>query len=354
MPKRPAYKHLNRYRDRHGKMRTYYRIKGHPQIELPDPSDPTFPQAYAAVHASFQRQQAPIPDYGTVAWLVDTYRASDEFKALSESTQINSYGRNLDLIRANFGANNWAEVDTPWFYHFRDQNAEARHQTNMCLALFSILGQVAVRYGVRRDNPAWRIKKLKGGREYEPWTPEELQVAYDSDLPPAIRTLVMLCHYTGQRVGDVLRMTRADIKDGLIRVVPDKQRQGKEDALWVPIHTDLAEYIATLPANGLALVARADGKPYTQSGINAIWQRLKKAVGLKSVQLHGLRKNAAIMLAEAGCTDAEIMAILGWTTVSMVRHYTKSVRKKAMARNAARKMGAASGTVVELGTEKSS
>ena len=51
---------------------------------------------------------------------------------------------------------------------------------------------------------------------------------------------------------------------------------------------------------------------------------------------HGLRKSAAMKLAEAGCTDAEIAAITGQTR-QIVKYYTKGVDQKRLAMSAMRK-----------------
>jgi len=51
---------------------------------------------------------------------------------------------------------------------------------------------------------------------------------------------------------------------------------------------------------------------------------------------HGLRKSAAVKLAEAGCTDAEIAAITGQTR-QMVEHYTKGVDQRRLTVEAMRK-----------------
>ena len=47
--------------------------------------------------------------------------------------------------------------------------------------------------------------------------------------------------------------------------------------------------------------------------------------------LHGLRKTAARMLAEAGCSEAEIKAVTGHTTSTMVSYYTRAADKRKQA-----------------------
>ena len=47
--------------------------------------------------------------------------------------------------------------------------------------------------------------------------------------------------------------------------------------------------------------------------------------------LHGLRKTAARMLAEAGCSEDEIKAVTGHTTSTMVSYYTRPADKRKQA-----------------------
>jgi integrase len=60
----------------------------------------------------------------------------------------------------------------------------------------------------------------------------------------------------------------------------------------------------------------------------------------KGYSVHGLRKNAGVALADAGCDVREIMAILGHRTHGMAMHYTKRADQKRRARAGHREMGA--------------
>jgi integrase len=54
----------------------------------------------------------------------------------------------------------------------------------------------------------------------------------------------------------------------------------------------------------------------------------------KQYTAHGLRCNAAIALAEAGCTVHEIMAITGHKTYKLAMHYSQRAGQKKLARQA--------------------
>jgi len=53
-----------------------------------------------------------------------------------------------------------------------------------------------------------------------------------------------------------------------------------------------------------------------------------------SYAIHGLRKNAAVELANAGCSPMEIAAITGHKTLGMVQHYSKRRDQRVAARSA--------------------
>jgi enterobacteria phage integrase len=82
----------------------------------------------------------------------------------------------------------------------------------------------AVENEYRRDNPAQRIKLFKLG-EHRSWTDEEY-AAFEARWPSGTmqRRAYMLAKYTGQRCGDIARMTRAHRKDGEIRVVQQQKK----------------------------------------------------------------------------------------------------------------------------------
>ncbi len=57
-------------------------------------------------------------------------------------------------------------------------------------------------------------------------------------------------------------------------------------------------------------------------------------IGAKEYTAHGLRKNAAIALAEAECSVPQIMAITGHKTFKQAMHYTRQAAQKGLARQA--------------------
>ena len=63
-------------------------------------------------------------------------------------------------------------------------------------------------------------------------------------------------------------------------------------------------------------------------------------IGAKEYTAHGLRKNGAKALADAGCTVHQIMAITGHKTLRQAMHYTKQANQRDLAQQAMNKLEA--------------
>jgi len=103
---------------------------------------------------------------------------------------------------------------------------------NLTRAVLRRVMQFAVKTKRRKDNPMLGIEAFKVG-EHHTWTDAELkQFETKWRLGTRQRLAYALLLYTGQRVGGVARMSRADISDAGIHVIQEKTSA----ALWVPIH----------------------------------------------------------------------------------------------------------------------
>lgn len=127
--------------------------------------------------------------------------------------------------------------------------------------------------------------------------------------------------------------------------------------VYVPIHSEYREILARTHVEHPALHLREDSEPWTLAGYRTAWQREiscrtskgglsavspEKAAGMARLKeagfvFHGLRKNAVNMLLEAGCTEAEVSAIVEMSE-QMVRYYSRDVDKRRLARSAMRKL----------------
>ena len=62
--------------------------------------------------------------------------------------------------------------------------------------------------------------------------------------------------------------------------------------------------------------------------------QVRKAIDATDYVIHGWRYNAAVALAEAGCSDAEIMAVTGHKTLAMVAKYRAQANQRKLSKQA--------------------
>jgi integrase len=92
-------------------------------------------------------------------------------------------------------------------------------------------------------------------------------------------------------------------------------------------------------------------RPYKHAGTlgTAIRNLVQKNLGFAAYSMHGLRKNAGMELALAGCSVPEIMAVLGHQSPKMAIFYVKQADKVRLGETATAKLDT---YIAERGTER--
>ena len=116
-------------------------------------------------------------------------------------------------------------------------------------------------------------------------------------------------------------------------------RQGKTGTvLVIPVHPVLKAELDAWRANAASVVILVNkfGRPWRESNLS---KQLGDALGKidsfpRGRNIHGLRKLAAINLAQCGCTLHEIGAITGHKSLAMLQLYTSGVDQERLAETA--------------------
>jgi len=176
-----------------------------------------------------------------------------------------------------------------------------------------------------------KLKRRKSGG-FHTWTEQEIaQFEFHHPVGSKARLAFALALYTGQRRGDVIRMGRQHIRDGILHL---KQRKTGAE-LAIPVHADLREILEATPSEHLTFIVNAWGKPFTPGAFSNWFREQCDAAGLPKVcSAHGLRKAACRRFAEAGCSAHEIMAISGHVTLAEVQRYTVAADRARLAKRA--------------------
>ncbi|KDE20288.1 hypothetical protein AZ09_08255 [Acetobacter aceti 1023] len=331
-------KYVHKFPGRNGKARYYLRKPGHKQAKLPDPSSPDFYTEYLRLlngDAPKIEVQKSKTIEGSLLDLIVQWKTSHKYKTIKQSTK-QVYDRLLNRIAAMDCAQGAVKHMAPQNIRFIMRQYEEAGPTtaNRILSILSMMLDYAIDIGWRDDNPAVGIKRLQiKSKGLHSWSDAEIE-KYQSHWPTGTkqRLAFALLLYTGQRRSDVVRMRPEDVSGGSIKVT--QQKTGAK--LDIPIHPKLqAELNAWQDVGAGTFLATEYGKPFSVNGFYNNFSEWCQEAGLpKGCSPHGLRKAAARLLAEAGCTTHQIASITGHKTLSEVERYTRAVEQKRLAQEA--------------------
>jgi integrase len=328
-------RYVNAFNDRHGRRRYYFRRPGHKSVALPGlPGSFEFMESYQAALAGDSAPRIEIgvsrTKPGSIAALTVGYFNSLAFHSLAPETRRtrrnilerfgNEHGakRVALLQRTHIEKMVVAKTATP---------AAARNFINTIRALL----QFAIDTGVRPDNPAIGVKRVKIKTDgYRTWTEDDIG-AFEAHhaVGTRARLALGLLLYTGQRRSDIVQMGRQHIRDGILHL-----RQQKTGAsLAIPVHPTLQAVLEATPSDHLTFLTTRSGSPFTPAGFTNWFRKVCHEAGLPTgTSAHGLRKAACRRLAEAGCSANVIAAISGHRSLNEVQRYTAAADQLRMAR----------------------
>ena len=179
--------------------------------------------------------------------------------------------------------------------------------------------QTAVLWGMLKDNPFKRVKKLRIDQK-APRYLSNAEIAKTFEyIDAATQPFIMLSLCTGMRLGEITNLHWADVdldrrtirvtNQGTFRTKSHKER-------YIPIHDQLHAILVDLPKTGLTLwPLKAD----------TLYRRLKRAVckaGLPDdITFHTLRHTFATRLVQLGQPLAHIQTAMGHSTISVTEGY---------------------------------
>jgi integrase len=338
-------KFIDRFVDRHGRERFYFRRDRGPRIPLEGrPGSPEFMASYERAVIGEMPERGPklrgAP--GTFDRLTQDYFTAPEFLRLAPSSK-KSYRSVIERLIEDEGIGHRLvrEMNREHVRRIISKRVETPGAANSVLQKLKVLIHFAIDNNWRKDDPTLRIKKYAKG-EFHTWTEDEIaQFERRWAAGTTERLAFALLLYTGQRRSDVVTMSWADVNDGTISVVPLKTKRTSGVKLWIPIHPALQEVLdAAGPKEGETILKTAFGAPFTSNGFGSGFMAVKidKAGLPKRCVTHGLRKAAARRLAEAGCTANEIASITGHATLQEVSRYTKAAEQRTLAQSAMRRL----------------
>jgi len=326
--------YIQQFRDRHGKLRRYFRRPGMEKIRLHgEPGSPEFISAYNAALSGHKIEKLPagftrsIP--GSVSSAIAAYYQDAAFLGLARGTQ-NMRRQILERFRAQDG-------DKPLLLMRQDHIARKLGKLKPAAArnwLKALRGLMlfAVSTGLRGDDPTigFRPARYRAAGIHS-WTEDEIAIfELHHEVGTRARLAMSLLLYTAARRGDAVKLGPQHIKSG--RLVYRQQKTGR--TLAIPVHPQLVMVLAASPRSHLTFLVTPQGAPYAPNGFSKAMRRWCDEAGLPECSAHGLRKAQARRLAESGCSAHEIASITGHRTIAEVQRYADAADQARLAETA--------------------
>jgi integrase len=314
------------FRDRHGKnWRCYHRATGI-KIDLK-----TAPFGSAEFLAECARISALVnattPKPGTLGLLIEAYRGHAAFLDLAPRTR-SDYQSIFDYLKP-IADTPLIKFDKPLIVRIRDKaTTKGRRQANYVKTVLSLLFAWGCERGFIATNPAAGIKSIRRKRGLpdanRPWSDEERYAVLER-VSVQMRKPIGLMMFTGLGPADALTLPRSFFKEN--EIATNRTKTG-EPVFWQCPDQLISILAEPPPHNAITLCANSNGRPWTVSGFNASWRKVKKRLEAEGVigpglTLYGLRHTVAVILREAGCDERTIADAPGQRDPKMALHYSK-------------------------------
>lgn len=272
--------------------------------------DPQLIVAYTRAHENRKK-----PTVGTVFSLIAAFKATTEFKKLAVRTK-KDYLRFLTMVEIEFGDMSIGAAQDVRargeFKRWRDELSESKGDRQADYA-WGVLARVL---SVAKDRGTIAVNVCeRGGKLYEVdraeviWKPDHIR-AFGEVAADELRFALVLALWTGQRQGDLIRLTWQQYDGTHIRLKQGKRKARVAIPVGVVLKAELDARQPTKPEGCILLNTR--GAAWTGDGFRTSWGKAATRAALdEGVRFNDLRGTAVTRLALAGCTVPEIAALTG-------------------------------------------
>lgn len=336
-------------RHRNGKPRYRVRVEGSKskRIHIPvGPDDPEFPNYYYAARAGevWQPQQKKAVER-SLDWLTGRYL--DFLGKMVEAGQMSGatlkqrrsvLTRMCDFTDEDGTRYGDCDMDAPTaaFVAIRDAWANTPGAADNLIKSVRSVYNWAIERGEISHNPAAGIaainKNPKGGAT--PWTAADLKRFREAHPKGTTAHLwLTLQAFTACRIGDAIWLGREQevTHNGQIWLEWQPRKKGSAP-VSIPMMPPLFEATRASKIVGPAYILNEKGQPFASTeALRVRVQRWCKAAGLPGRSSHGVRKAVAELMAESGCTQHQIMAVMSHTQAKTSEIYTKGAQRRILA-----------------------
>ncbi|ADL00663.1 tyrosine-type recombinase/integrase [Brevundimonas subvibrioides] len=359
---------VQRVRKPNGDVHLYFRRGAFREGPLKSPDGS--PELKAEIDAILERVRKASdaiarPAAGTVGGMLKAYNKSAEFLSLARITQ-RGYQDYIDELIADTGDLLLSEVTRSWVIGMRDAWALRGHNAankRMQVLKNALMPAIEDDTDQRiQGDPFHKVRKVRrphdAGEAHPAWELAEVEIAIEEAIrrdQPGLARAIALGRYGGFRRGTIVsiplnartlgRDGRGEPETRLVWITSKRQvlSDKREDAR-------LAAVIARTPNRALTIAYNKRGDPFSVRQFDQALERLLdrlaadgkiratikrtsdgRDVVVCPLTIHGLRHARGVELAEAGASDAEIMAQLEHASDAAAKIYRRQAQRRKMA-----------------------
>ncbi|MFN7093268.1 MAG: tyrosine-type recombinase/integrase [Allorhizobium sp.] len=311
------------------------------------PGDEDFSRQYALARRGVKPDPMKKPSEEalpqSIGWLVQSYYEylEERVKAGTTSAKTLKKKRNL-LNRLIKEPDRRMLIPREKLIEMQDGMGSTPAQADAFIEAVAVLYDWAMERKRVKENPARGIRSIyRKGEGATPWKAADVKkffATHKAGSKPHVAMSVLL--WTGCRIEDLTKLGRRHecVIDEVeaIRWVPFKKGSSE---VCIPLLEPLRAATRAPVVQGETYVLGRGGKPYASGdAMSAMFKRWCVDADLPHLSAHGVRKGLAEVLAELGCSQYEIMAILGHSEAKTSEVYTRRVERWNLALGAMSKV----------------
>lgn len=269
-------------------------------------------------------------DDGCIAGLILEFRSSGKYDGLSDRSK-SDYDKHLDAIALKFGA---CEIEAfndrrirGDIIKWRDElGKKSPRQADYAVAVMGVLLAWAYDVAKIETNHAARIGKLyESDRCDKIWEAPQIE-ALLKNAHQTIRDAFLLALHTGQRQGDLLKMTWSAFDGSALTIRQSKGRR----KVYIPCTAEIKMVLRRLKAERVTrekakkpisttILVNRRGRPWTSDGFRTMFDRAKDEAGIEDRTFHDLRGTFVTRMSELDVTPQKIATITGHSVAEVQR-----------------------------------
>lgn len=305
------------------------------------PGDEDFQRQYLAA----RRGEQPEPlkkasEYAkpqSIAWLVNGYYEYLEERVKAGTTSAKTLKKKKNLLnRLIVDPDMVMLIPREKLIEKQDEMGATPAQADAFIEAIGVMYDWALERKYIKENTARGIKSVyRKGEGATPWKAADVKKFFAHHrvgTKPYAAMAVLL--WTGCRIEDLTILGRKYecVIDGFEALRWTPLKKGSSE-VCIPLLPPLKTATRAAAVQGNTYVLAKGGKPLSSGdSASAMFKRWCQDAGLGHLSAHGVRKGLAEVLAELGCSQYEIMAILGHSEAKTSEVYTKRVERWKLAK----------------------